>query len=72
MFISAAEKAKIFSTISALEGRIAELERKPAQVTPEGKPKRTMSEKHKNAIRAALQKRFAEKKAEKMAVGGTA
>lgn len=68
MFISAAEKAQIFSTIAILEGRIADLEKRP--VPPSAKPKRQMSEKHKAAIRAALKKRHDKARAEK--VGGTA
>lgn len=68
MFISAAEKAKIFSTIASLESRIADLEKRPVHLSD--KPKRQMSEKHKAAIRAALKKRHDKARAEK--VGGTA
>lgn len=66
MFISTAEKAKILTLIQALEVRVIELEGRPISE----KPKRPMTQKHKDAIRAALKKRLAQKKAEK--VGGTA
>jgi hypothetical protein len=66
MFISTAEKAKILNMIQALEVRVIELEGKPISE----KPKRIMTEKHKNAIRAALKKRHEKAKAAKAEISG--
>ena len=68
MFISTAEKEKILTMIKALEVRVIELEGRPISEKP--KVSRPMTQKHKDAIRAALKKRHAKAKAEM--VGGTA
>jgi hypothetical protein len=52
--------------IQALEVRVIELEGKPISE----KPKRVMTEKHKNAIRAALKKRHENAKAAKAEISG--
>jgi hypothetical protein len=71
MFISTAEKEKLFSAIKNLEIRIYALENSPLKEIAQ-KPRRFMSEEQKAHMSRTMKAIHARKKAERIAVGGTA
>jgi hypothetical protein len=69
MFISTAEKEKLFSAIKSLEIRIYALEKAPVKETTQ-KPKRVMSAEHRAKIAAGVKAAVAKKREAKAEITG--